>query len=75
MQVLTHLKSERALSLGFSFVDDDFRLVIGFKGFCLCFGGKLGRKMLSSREAMHSEVSFKPLGMESWSRTTGVFSW
>ena len=31
--------------------------------------------MLSSREAMHSVVSFKPLGMESWSRTAGAFSW
>ena len=30
--------------------------------------------MLSSREAMHSVVSFKPLGMESWSRTAGAFS-
>jgi len=31
--------------------------------------------MLSSREVMHSVVSFKPLGMESWSKTAGVFSW
>jgi len=31
--------------------------------------------MLSSGEAMHSVVSFKPLGMESWSRTAGAFSW
>jgi hypothetical protein len=38
--VLAHQQSERALSLGFSFVDDDFRLVIEFKGFCLSFGGK-----------------------------------
>ena len=34
-----------------------------------------GRRMLSSREAMHSVISFKPLGMESGSRTAGVFSW
>jgi len=38
--VLAYQQSERALSLGFSFVDDDFRLAIGFKGFCLWFGGK-----------------------------------
>ena len=43
LQVLAHLQSERALSLGFSFVDNDFRLVIGFTGFCLCFGGKVER--------------------------------
>ena len=40
LQVLAYLQSERALSLWFSFVDDDFRLVIEFKGFCLSFGGK-----------------------------------
>ena len=37
--MLAHQQSERALSLGFSFVDDDFRLVIGYKGFCFSFGG------------------------------------
>lgn len=31
--------------------------------------------MLSSREAMHSVTSFKPLGMESWSKIAGGFSW
>ena len=31
--------------------------------------------MHSSREAMYSVISFKPLGMESWSKTTGAFSW
>lgn len=31
--------------------------------------------MLSNREAMHGVVSFKPLGMESWSKTVGAFSW
>ena len=35
LQVLAHLQSERALSLGFSFVLEDFRLVIEFKEFCL----------------------------------------
>ncbi len=40
----------------------------------MCFGGKLGRRMLSSREAMHSVVGFKPLGMESWSRIASAFS-
>ena len=34
-----------------------------------------GKGKLSSREAMHSEASFRPLGMESWSRTAGAFSW
>jgi len=33
------------------------------------------RGKLSSREAMHSETSFRPLGMESWSRIVGEFSW
>ena len=31
--------------------------------------------MLSSREAKHNVVSFKPLGMESWSKIAGAFSW
>ena len=31
--------------------------------------------MLLSREAMHSVVSFKPLGIESWSRIAGACSW
>jgi len=31
--------------------------------------------MHSSREAMYSVISFKPLGMESWSKTAGAFSW
>ena len=35
----------------------------------------MGRRMLLSREAMHSVVSFKPLGMEPWSRIAGAFSW
>ena len=39
LQVLAHLQSERALSWWFSFVDDDFKLVIGFNGFCLCLDG------------------------------------
>ena len=34
-----------------------------------------GKVKLSSREAMHSEVSFKPLGVESRSRNAGAFSW
>ena len=40
LQGLAHLQSERALSFGFSFVDNVFRLVIEFKGFCFVFGGK-----------------------------------
>jgi len=31
--------------------------------------------VLSNGEAMHSVVSFKPLGMESWSKTVGAVSW
>jgi len=31
--------------------------------------------MFSSREAVHSVVSFKPLGMESWSKIADAFSW
>ena len=37
LQVLAYQQSERALSLGFSFVDDDFRLVIEYKGFLFGF--------------------------------------
>ena len=33
----------------------------------------VGRRMVSSREAMHSVISFKPLGMESGSRTASFF--
>ena len=40
LQVLAYLQSERALYLWFSFVEDDIRLDIEFKGFCSCFGGK-----------------------------------
>jgi len=40
LQVLAHLQLERALSLGFSFVDNDFRLVIGFKGFVYVLVGR-----------------------------------
>ena len=36
-----------------------------------CWEG--GKGKLSSREAMHSEASFKPLGMDSWSRIVGAF--
>ena len=74
LQVLAHLQSERDLSLGFSFVDDDFRLVIGFKRVWFMFWWEGGKGMFSSREAMHSEASFRPLGMESGSRTAGAFS-
>ena len=31
--------------------------------------------MFSGKEAMHILVSFKPLGMESRSKTAGAFSW
>ena len=41
LPVLAYQQSERALSLGFSFVDDDFRLVIEFNGFCFDFGGMI----------------------------------
>lgn len=47
-------------------------LLLGSRGFVCVL---VGRRMLSSREAMHSVASFKPLGNESWSRTVGAFSW
>ena len=34
-----------------------------------------GKGMLSDKEAMYSEVDFRPLGMESWIRIPGAFSW
>jgi len=43
---------------------------LGSRGFVCVL---VGRRLLSSKEVMHSVVSFKPLGMESWSRTTGAF--
>ena len=27
------------------------------------------------QRGMHRVISFKPLGMETWSKTAGVFSW
>jgi len=54
---------------------NDFRLVIGFKGFGFMFWWECGKGMFSDREAMYSEVYFRPLGMELWIRTAGAFSW
>ena len=64
LQLLAHLQSERDLSLWFSFVDDDFRLVIEFKGYCLSL---VGRMMLSSREEMYSMIS-----TNHWARIHGI---
>ena len=51
-------------------------MILGYllssEGFCFVFGGK---EDVSSREAKHSLVSFKLLGVESRSGTAGAFSW
>ena len=65
--VLAYQQSERALSLEFSFVENNFRLVIGFKGFCLGFGGKVERGSFQvERQCIVRQVS------DHWAWSHGV---